>query len=231
MSRRPNRIIQILLIHRPRIVPPKRLIVVTILGIQLLQTIAMFRPLRSIPNHLQDTALRILRIKLNAIMALHEPRVADTIIRGPDSHIAATLLYNDTQDHADIDAGRFGNRLDRRADMRDLGVRVVELHQFRIVLPEIIIACPLSGRWEVRRRTTVVDVFAAALRAALRAGDVIVVVVTVALLGEIDLLTDLEGFRFDSWVSGFEGLDCGSVSLGDFVEGVAGFDGVGCHIR
>jgi hypothetical protein len=103
--RRPQPIIQILLIHTPRIILAKRLINVPLLRLEhLLQAIPTGRPLGPIPNHLQDTALRVRGVKAGAGMRLHEPGVLDAIIGRGHADVPRGFLHDGGEDGAGVDA-------------------------------------------------------------------------------------------------------------------------------
>lgn len=135
---------------------------------------------------------------------------------GRDADVATRLLDDDAQDDTVVDARRLGDGLDRRLDERDLGVRVVELHQALVLLPEIVPAGPRVGVREVGRGPAVVDVaLAGAGRRAAAA---------VGASGQLEDLADLELLGVDARVGGLEGLEGDSMALGDGEEGVACLD-------
>lgn len=114
-----------------------------------------------------------------------------------------------------VDARLLGDGLDGLLDERNLGVRVVELHETLVVLPQLVIAGPLGRVWEVGSGTAVVDV-ALALAGLPATGA--------AGAGELDDLADLELLGVDAGVGGLDLLDGGSMALSDGEESVACLD-------
>lgn len=130
-----------------------------------------------------------------------------------DANVATRLLHDDAQDNTVVDTGLLGDGLDRLLDERDLGIRVVELHQPLVVLPELVIAGPLGRVREVGRGPAVVHVALALARLRTAAGA-----------GELQDLADLELLGVHAGVGGLERLEGDSMALGDGEEGVAGLD-------
>lgn len=127
-----------------------------------------------------------------------------------DAHVTTRLLHDDAQDHATVDARLLGDLLDRLLDERDLGVRVVQLHQALVLLPELVPAGPLGRVREVGRGPAVLDVAVALAR---RAGA-----------RELEDLTDLEALGVHAGVGGLELLKGDTVALCDGEESVACLD-------
>lgn len=117
-----------------------------------------------------------------------------------------------------VDARFLGDGLDRLLDERDLGVRVVQLHEALVVLPQLVIAGPLGRVGEVGRGPAVLDVALALARLPAGAPS--------AGAGELDDLADLELLGVDAGVGGLDLLDGCSMALSDGEEGVACLDGV-----
>lgn len=234
IRRRAHGIVQVGLVHAAGVIPTEGLVVVPILGMQLLQPISILGALGAIADHLQDTSLGIGRVEGDAVVRLHDARVADAVVGGGDADVAAGFLNDDAEDAADVDAALARDLLDGLVDVVDLGVAVVELHERAVHAPERGVRGPLARVRVGRGGAGVVDVSAAAVGAAGGADDLAVglgrVVVGArvvgAAAGEVDDLADLQGGWVDARVGGFEGTDGGAVVFGNLPEGVALFDGV-----
>ena len=223
-TRGADRVIEISLIHRPRVVSAESLIVVAVLGIQLLQSISRRSALRTVADHLKDAALRIARIERDTGVGLHDARVPDAIVRRADADVTAGFLHDDAQDDTLIDAGFRRDPLDGGLDVCDFAGAVVEGHEGGVLRPEGVVVRPVAWVRESGGGTAVVDVapaHAAGSGAAAAWGGG-----GSSGAGEVDDLADLEAAGVHAWVRGFEGADCGAVGLGDGPEGVAGYDGV-----
>lgn len=133
---------------------------------------------------------------------------------GLDADVAAGLLDDDAEDNAVVDARLLGDGLDGLLDERNLGVRVVQLHEALVVLPERVIAGPLGRVGEVGRGPAVVDVALALARLPAAAAGA----------GQLDDLADLELLGVDARVGGLDLLHGGSMALSDGEEGVACLD-------
>lgn len=99
-----NRVIEIVLVHGPRIVSAESLVVVVVSSIQLLQTISGRCSFSTITNHLENAALRVAGIESDTSVGLHDARVADTVVGGTDTNVAARFLHDDAKNNAGIDA-------------------------------------------------------------------------------------------------------------------------------
>lgn len=130
----------------------------------------------------------------------------------PDANVTTRLLHNDAEDHATVDTRLLGDLFDRLLDKRDLVVRVVQLHQALVLLPELVPAGPLRRVWEVGRGPAVLDV-AVAVPLARGAGA-----------RELEHLADLEVLRVHAGVGGLELLEGDAVALCDGEESVACLD-------
>lgn len=113
-----------------------------------------------------------------------------------------------------VDARLLGDGLDGALDEGDLGVRVVQLHQALVGVPEVVIGGPLGRVREVGRGPAVVDVARASARRRRAA----------AAAGEVDDLADLELRGVHARVGSLEGREGDAMRLGDGEEGVAGLD-------
>ena len=223
-TRGAHRVVEVSLIHRPRVVAAESLIVVAVLGIQLLQSIARRRTLRTITDHLKDATLRVARVERDTGVGLHDARVPDAVVGGADAHVAAGFLHDDAQDDARVDAGFGRDSLDGGLDVGDFAGAVVEGHEGGVLRPEGVEVGPVAWVREPGGRAAVVDVApahaAGSGAAAARGGG------GSSGAGEVDDLADLEAAGVYAGVGGFEGADGGAVGLGDGPEGVAGFDSV-----
>ena len=152
------RVVEISLIHRPRVVAAESLIVIAVLGVQLLQSVPRRSPLRTIADHLKDATLRVARIERDTGVGLHDAWVADAIVRRADADVAAGLLHDDAQDDARVDAGFGRDRLDGGLDVGDFAGAVIEGHESGVLRPEGIVVGPVAWVWEPGGGTAVVDV-------------------------------------------------------------------------
>lgn len=157
-TRGAHRVIEIGLIHRPRIVAAESLIVVAVPGVQLLQSIPRRRALRTVADHLKDATLRVAGIERDAGVGLHDARVADAVVGRADADVAAGFLHDDAEDGAGVDAGFGRDTLDGGLDVGDFAGAVVEGHEGGVLRPEGVIVGP--GAWvrEPGGRAAVVDV-------------------------------------------------------------------------
>ena len=223
-TRGANWIIEIALIHRPRVVAAESLIVVAVPGVQLLQSVPRRRTLRTIADHLKNATLRVARVERDTGVGLHDARVTDAVVGRADADVAAGFLHDDAQDDARVDAGFGRDPLDGGLDVGDFAGAVVEGHEGGVLRPEGVEVGPVAWVWEPGGGATVVDVAPADAAgpgaAAARGGR------GSSGAGEVDDLADLEAAGVHAGVGGFDGADGGAVRLGDGPEGVAGFDGV-----
>ena len=211
-----NRVIEIFLVHRPRVIAAESLVVVVILSIQLLQTIPRLGALGAVANHLENAALGVVGVESDAGVGLHDTRVTDTVVGGTDADVAAGFLHDDAKDDAGIDAGLRGDTLNGSLDEADLAGAVVEGHQGGVLGPKGVIVGPGAGVWKVGGRAAVWDVAATDAGAAGGGGGW-----GASGAREVDDLANSEGAGVYAWVGSLEGADGGTVGLGDGPQGVA----------
>ena len=144
-TRGANRVIEIALIHRPRVVAAESLVVVAVLGVQLLQPIPRRRTLRTVADHLKDATLRVAGIERDTGVGLHDARVADAIVGRADADVAAGFLHDDAQDDALVDAGFGRDPGDGGSDVGDFAGAVVEGQEGGVLRPEGVVVGP--GAW------------------------------------------------------------------------------------
>lgn len=103
----------------------------TSLGDELLETVAAGCSRGAIFDHLGDLAgrARVLDVAVvarsTAVVALHQTRIDHAVVGGWCAHAAVTLLHNNGENEAGIDAGRVGDGLDGAGDVVHLVVGVV----------------------------------------------------------------------------------------------------------
>lgn len=236
--RRAHGIVQVALVDRTAVVSPEGLVVVSILLVQLLQTITILGSLGAVPDHLEDASGRVGGIEGNAVVALHQARVVDAVVGRLDPWVAARFLDDGAQDGTNVDARLLCDGLDGGVDVLDLLVARVVLHELGVLRPEHRVLGPLALRWELGCWAAVLDVAATTVGTAggswnaaangLLSGRSIAASVA-AGAGQLDDLADLEGLRLDAGVGSLDGLDGGVVLLGDLIEGIALLDGVVGH--
>ena len=156
-----NRVVEIILVHGARVIPAESLIVVAVSLIQLLQAVPGRSALGAVANHLEDAALGIVRVEGDAGVGLHDARVPDAVVRGPDADVAAGFLHDDAQDDALVDAGLGADLVNGFLDEVDLAGAVVEGHERGVLGPEGLVAGPILGVGEVGGRAAVLDIAAA----------------------------------------------------------------------
>lgn len=123
-----DRIIEIILVHRSRVVSAESLIVVVVPSIQLLQAIPGGGSLSAITDHLENAALRVAGVESDTSVGLHDARVSDAITSSTDADVASGFLHDDAKDSAGIDAGLRCDLLDGSLDETDFAGAVVEGH-------------------------------------------------------------------------------------------------------
>ena len=84
----------------------------------------------------------VARVESDAGVGLHDARVADAVVGGPDADVAAGLLHDDAKDDTGVDAGLGGDLLDGGFDKADLAGAIVERHQGGILRPEGVVVGP-----------------------------------------------------------------------------------------
>ncbi len=99
-----NRVVEIVLVHRPRVVSTEGLVVVVVSSIQLLQAISGGGSLSAITDHLENAALGVAGVESDASVRLHDTRIADTVVRGTNTDITAGFLHDDAKYSAGVDA-------------------------------------------------------------------------------------------------------------------------------
>ena len=208
-----NWVVEIVLVHRARVVSAESLVVVAVPSIQLLQAVPGRSTFGTVANHLEDAAMRIARVESDTSVGLHDARVTDTVVRGTDADVAARFLHDDAQDDAFVDAGLRADFLNGFLDEVDLAGAVVEGHEAGVLGPESLVAGPVVWVGEVGSWAAVLDI---ATTDAGTAGWTIVVTAWGAFTaGEVDDLADLKGAGVYSRVGGLDGADGGTVGLGD----------------
>lgn len=167
----------------------------------------------------------------SAVVRLHLPGVADAVGGRADANVAPTLLHDDAEDGAHVDAGSGRHRLDGFLDERDILLAVVELHESRVGLPKVRVRRLLLPGWEVGRAAGVLDVASAASAPSLRAWNAAAGPWTAGRSGmQVDDLADLE------LLGGNTGIGAENVGKGGVVAGcngaqrIAGSDGVGAYV-
>ena len=98
-----KRIIQLIQIHRPRIIHSQCHIIVPILLKCLLEPWSRSRSFRTVSHHLENTARWITRVKGHAVESLHDSRVVDSVVGIAYPDIAAGFLHDYTQDDPRVD--------------------------------------------------------------------------------------------------------------------------------
>lgn len=73
-------VVQVPLVHRARVVRPERLVVVSILRMELLQPGPVLGALSAVSDHLEDRGRRVVGVPLGAVVGLHEAWVADAVV-------------------------------------------------------------------------------------------------------------------------------------------------------
>ena len=167
-TRGAHRVIEISLVHRPRVVSAESLIVIAVLGVQLLQSVPRRSTLRTIPDHLKDASLRVSGIECDTGVGLHDARVSDAVVGLADADVAAGFLHDDAQDDARVDAGFGRDPLDGGLDVRDFAGAVVKGHEGGVLRPEGVEVGPVAWVWEPGGGAAVVDVAPAHGAAAAR---------------------------------------------------------------
>ena len=214
-SRSTNGVVEIVLVHRPRVVAAESLVVVVVPRIQLLQAISGRGTFGTVANHLENAALGVARVECDTSVGLHDTRVSDTVVGGTDTDVAAGFLHNDAKNSAGIDAGLGGDLVDGSLDEADFAGAVVKGHQGGVLGPEGVVAGP--GAWvrEVGSGAAVRDI------ATTDTGTAAVAGCRASTAREVDNLADLKGAGVNSRVCGLDGSDGGTVGLSDGPEGVA----------
>lgn len=206
-----NGVVEIILVHRSRVVAAESLVVVVVPCVQLLQAITGRSTLGTVADHLENAALGVAWVESDTGVGLHDARVTDAVVRGANADVAAGFLHDDAKDDAAVDAGLGGDLLNGSLDEGDFAGAVVEGHQGGVLGPEGLVAGPGVWVWEVGSWAAVWDV-ATTDGGTTRAG---------VAAGEVDDLADVKRAGVHSRVGGLNGADGGTVCLGDGPEGVA----------
>ena len=153
-----NWVVEIILVHRARVVSAESLVVVAVPSIQLLQAVPGRSTLGTVADHLENAAMRIARVESDTSVGLHDARVTDTVVRGTDADVAARFLHNDAQDDAFVDAGLRADFLNGFLDEADLAGAVVKGHEAGVLGPESVVAGPVLWVGEVGSWAAVLDI-------------------------------------------------------------------------
>lgn len=79
-GRRADRVVEVPLVDRARVVRTEGLVPVAVLLLELLQSVTILGSLGAVADHLENTAGGVLGVELGAIVGLHEARVADSVV-------------------------------------------------------------------------------------------------------------------------------------------------------
>lgn len=79
-ARGPDRVVEVPLVDRARVVRTERLVVVAVLLLELLQAVTVLGALGAVADHLEDAAGGVVGVELGAVVRLHEARVADSVV-------------------------------------------------------------------------------------------------------------------------------------------------------
>ena len=153
-----NWVVEIILVHRARVVSAESLVVVAVPSIKLLQAVPRRGTLGTVANHLDDAAVGIVRVESDTSVGLHDARVTDAVVRGTDADVAAGFLHDDAQDDAFVDAGLGADFLNGLLDEVDLAGAVVEGHELGVLGPEGVVAGPVLGVGEVGSWAAILDI-------------------------------------------------------------------------
>lgn len=73
-------VVEIGLVDRAGVVGTEGLVVVAVLGLELLQAVAVLGALGAVADHLEDAAGGVVGVELGAVVGLHQARVADAVV-------------------------------------------------------------------------------------------------------------------------------------------------------
>ena len=140
-----NRVIEIILVHRSRVISAESLIVVVVPGIKLLQAVSGGGSLSAIPDHLENATLGVTGVESNTSVGLHDARISNTVVGSTDTDVAAGFLHDDAKNSPSINAGFWADLLNGSLNEADFARAVVEGHEGGILGPESVIRSP--GAW------------------------------------------------------------------------------------
>lgn len=140
-----NRVVEIILVYRSRVISAESLIVVMVPSIKLLQAVSGGGSLSAIPDHLENATSWVAGVESDTSVGLHDARISNTVVGSTDTDVAAGFLHDDAKNSAGINAGFGADFFYRSLDEADFAGTVVEGHQGGILGPESAIISP--GAW------------------------------------------------------------------------------------